>query len=372
MEVKFLDLLATYNELSPEIDLAIKSVLESGSYILGNEVEDFESKFAAYTESQFCIGVGSGLSALEISLSALGIGDGDEVIVPNNTFIATWFAVSNVGAIPVSVEADPETYNMDPSNLEQAISSKTKAIIPVHLYGAPSELDAILAFAKKHDLRVIEDAAQAHGAVYKEKRIGSHSDLVAWSFYPGKNLGAFGDGGAITTNNQELAETTRKLRNYGSSKKYYSDTIGTNSRLDPIQATILSVKLKHLDEWNARRQSIAERYLENFQNINLKLPKLLDDTKSSWHLFVVESPERDALMAHLSNLAIQTQIHYPINPANQVAYKNKENFRDCSKELPEKLLLSLPIGPHLSTTDQDRVISAVLDFYKEPSRIEKK
>lgn len=368
MEVKFLDLVATYQELKSEIDLVIDKVLESGSYILGNEVEDFERSYAKYTESQFCIGVGSGLSALEIALSSLGVGPGDEVIVPNNTFIATWFAVSNMGATPVSVESDPRTYNMDPHKVEQAISEKTKVIVPVHLYGSPADIDPILEIAQKHGLRVIEDAAQAQGSTYKGRRIGSHSDFVAWSFYPGKNLGAFGDGGAITTNDPMLAEAARKLRNYGSDKKYFSDTIGTNSRLDPIQAAILSVKLPRLDEWNSRRKRIADRYIKSFQGLNIKLPELLESCESSWHLFVVESTERDLLMAHLSKSGIQTQIHYPVSPANQVAYQNKENFRDCTGETRERPLLSLPIGPHLSDEDQNRVIDSVMEFFKDKSR----
>lgn len=359
-----MDLVATYRELKAEIDLAIDKVLESGSYILGKEVEDFESSYAKFTESQFCIGVGSGLSALEIALSALGVGPGDEVIVPSNTFIATWFAVSNVGATPVSVDYDPKTYNIDPLKVEQAISEKTKVIIPVHLYGSPADIDPILGIAQKHGLRVIEDAAQAQGSTYKGRKIGSHSDFVAWSFYPGKNLGAFGDGGAITTNDPLLAEAAKKLRNYGSDKKYFSDTIGTNSRLDPIQAAILSVKLPKLDEWNRRRQLVADRYVKSFQGLNIKLPELLERCESSWHLFVIESPDRDSLMAHLSKSGIQTQIHYPVSPANQVAYKNKQNFRDCTRETGERSLLSLPIGPHLSDEDQNQVIDSVLEFFR--------
>lgn len=363
LEVKFLDLALSYNELKPEIDAAVNRVLASGTYILGEEVDLFEKKFATYTQSDFCVSVGSGLAALEIALMTLGIGLGDEVIVPSNTFIATWFAVSNVGAIPVSVDSDPHTYNLDPREIEKAISPRTKAIIPVHLYGSPADLKSILKIARKHRLPVIEDAAQAHGASYEGQRIGSHSDLVCWSFYPGKNLGAFGDGGAITTNNPNLNRVARQLRSYGSSKKYLSDIIGTNSRLDPLQAAILSVKLDHLDEWNTRRRIAAKRYQASFQNINLQMPEILDEAESSWHLFVIRTPFRDELMAHLTSKGVQTQIHYPVSPESQLAYKGKGNYKGTSQRSSDSEILSLPMGPHLNEHDQDFVINAVLEFF---------
>ena len=250
----------SYRELKPEIDAAVSRVLESGWYILGPEVEAFEAEWAAYCDAKHAVGLANGLDALTLALRALDIGPGDEVIVPSNTYIATWLAVSGVGATPVPVEPDEATHNIDPARIEAAITSRTRALLPVHLYGQPADMDPILDIAKRHGLRVIEDAAQAHGARYKGKRIGAHGDIVCWSFYPGKNLGALGDAGAITTNDTALAERVALLRNYGSRQKYVNEEAGVNSRLDPIQAAVLRVKLGVLDEWTERRRAVATAY----------------------------------------------------------------------------------------------------------------
>jgi dTDP-4-amino-4,6-dideoxygalactose transaminase len=261
MRVPFLDLQDAYFELKTDIDASIARVLDSGCYILGEEVENFESEWAQYCEAKHAVGVGNGLDALHLALLALGVGSSDEVIVPSNTYIATWLAVSRCGATPVPVEPDERTFNLDPDRIEAAITPRTKVILPVHLYGQPADLTPILNIARKNGLRVLEDAAQAHGARYKGQRVGAHGDVVAWSFYPGKNLGALGDGGAITTNDSDIADRIRVLRNYGSRVKYVNEVKGFNSRLDPIQAAVLRIKLKVLDEWNERRKAIAIKYL---------------------------------------------------------------------------------------------------------------
>ena len=360
MKIPFLDLKAGYLELQPEIDAAIKRVLNSGWYILGSEIEAFEAEFASYCEANYCIGVANGLDALHLSLLALEVKPGDEVIVPSNTYIATWLAVSQCGAIPVPVEPDPLTYNVDPTRIEAAITDRTKVILPVHLYGQPADMDPILAIAKKHDLRVLEDGAQAHGARYKDKRIGAHGDIVAWSFYPGKNLGAYGDGGAITTNDPELADRINVLRNYGSRVKYVNDVLGFNSRLDPLQAAALRVKLKVLDEWNARRSNIAECYSDELKNIGLLLPLIPEWAKPVWHLYVVQHPQRDNLQKQLGEADIGTLIHYPIPPHLQAAYA-KLGFSKGDLPIAERIhqnVLSLPIGPHLTNNHLKSAIAA--------------
>ncbi|WP_217127048.1 DegT/DnrJ/EryC1/StrS family aminotransferase [Hydrogenophilus thiooxidans] len=348
--IPFLDLRAAYLELKEEIDAAVARVMDNGWYILGEEVEAFEAEYAAYCEAQYAVGVGNGLDALRLALLAMDVGPGDEVIVPSNTYIATWLAVSQCGATPVPVEPDPATYNIDPQRIEAAITPRTKVILPVHLYGQPADLDPILALARRHGLRVLEDAAQAHGARYKGKRIGAHSDAVAWSFYPGKNLGAMGDAGAVTTNDPELADCVRVLRNYGSRMKYQNEIMGWNSRLDPIQASILRVKLKYLDEWNLRRAAIANFYYCFFSgNQEIILPTILEWVQPAWHLFVVRCSRRDDLQKRLARIGIQTLIHYPIPPHLQPAYVNLE-FQAGSFPISEQLareVLSLPIGPHL-------------------------
>jgi dTDP-4-amino-4,6-dideoxygalactose transaminase len=321
--IPFLDLNPALADIKAEILESIARVISSGQFILGEEVERFESAFAAYCETKHCVGVGSGLSALHLALLALDVQPGDEVIVPSNTFIATWLAVDQCGAVPVPVEPDSDTYNMDPRKIEQAISPRTKVILPVHLYGQPSDLDPIIDLAHRQGIRVLEDAAQAHGAKYKGKRIGGHGDAVAWSFYPGKNLGAFGDGGGVTTNDAEIAGRIRTLRNYGSTEKYVHESQGFNSRLDPIQAVVLSIKLLHLDAWNEQRRNIASRYLERLDNLPLKLPLIPAYSEPVWHLFVVESKNRAGLQKSLKEKGISTLIHYPIAPHLQGAYASR-------------------------------------------------
>ncbi len=359
MSVPFLDLKAGYTELQPELDAAIKRVLDSGWYILGEEVDFFENEYAAYCEAQHCVGVANGLDALHLALLALGVEAGDEVIVPSNTYIATWLAVSQCGATPVPVEPDTATYNIDPARIEAAITSRTKVILPVHLYGQPADMDPILAIARKHGLKVLEDGAQAHGARYKGKRIGAHGDVVAWSFYPGKNLGAFGDGGAITTNDTEIAERIRVLRNYGSRVKYVNEVKGFNSRLDPLQAAALRVKLTKLDEWNNRRTDIAHRYQTQLAGTGMTLPFVPEWTEPAWHLYVVQSPQRDALQQKLGKASIGTLIHYPIPPHLQQAYASAGYVKDRFPiaEQMAKHLLSLPMGPHFTLEQQTAVIS---------------
>jgi len=364
-QVPFLDVGAAYRELRTELDAAVGRVLTGGHYILGAELEAFESEFAAFVEAGHAVGVANGLEALFLSLRALGIGPGDEVLVPANTFIATWLAVSQAGGVPVPVEPVPGVWTMDPSLLHKALTRRTKAVIPVHLYGQPAELTPILEFARKNGLRVVEDAAQAHGARYQGERIGAHGDAVAWSFYPAKNLGCAGDGGAITTDDDALAERLRVLRNYGSRVKYDHEVAGVNSRLDEVQAAILRVKLRRLDEWNARRSMIAERYLADLRGLpRLDLPTPVPEAPSVWHLFVVDHPRRDELQAHLSGRGIQTLIHYPVPPHRSGAYADTglASARLPITESAAATHLSLPIGPHLSEEQAGRVIEAARGF----------
>lgn len=357
--VPFLDLRACYAELRDELDEAYHRVMESGCYILGEEVGAFEREWAAYCGVKHCVGVGNGLEALHLVLRAMGVGVGDEVIVPSNTYIATWLAVSYSGATPVPVEPDPSTYNLDATRVGAAITPRTRAIIPVHLYGLPADMDPIIELARRHRLHVVEDAAQAHGATYKGRRCGSLGDAAGFSFYPGKNLGAMGDAGAVTTDDGDLADRVRILRTYGSRVKYYNEVKGFNSRLDPLQAALLRVKLAHLNEWNARRRSMAQRYLDGLADIpGLVLPVGPDWAGPSWHLFVVRHPRRDQLQAALSQRGIGTLIHYPVPPHRQEAYRDGGFF---SGEFPlaERLareVLSLPIGPHL----HDRQLTEIL------------
>ena len=361
MAIPFLDLRASYLELKDEIDTAVANVLDGGWYIGGEPLTQFESEFAKYCEAAYCVGTANGLDALVLALAALEIGPGDEVIVPSHTFIATWLAVSRSGATLVPIEPDPLTRNIDPARIEAAITPRTKAIIPVHLYGSPAELDPILSVASRMGLHVIEDAAQAHGARYRGKRIGAHGDLVCWSFYPGKNLGALGDGGAITTNNQVLAERIRELGNYGSSRKYVHDRQGFNSRLDTIQAAVLCAKLSRLDEWNARRSVIAEYYCEALQDTGLVLPARPAWSEPVWHLFVVESFERNVLLQKIEEAGVGSLIHYPTACHLQGAYANM-GWDEGSFPLAERLaetVLSLPIGPHLSLDAAEMVAQTI-------------
>jgi len=357
-----LDLGEAYREIQAELESAVLASLRSGWYIGGQDVEAFEQEFAAFTETRHCVGVANGLDALRLSLIAMGIGTGDEVIVPSNTYIATWLAVSQCGAIPVPVEPVEFTYNLDPGKVEAAITPRTKAILPVHLYGQPADLDPIIAIAHKHGLRILEDATQAHGARYKGKRIGGHGDVVAWSFYPSKNLGALGDAGAITTNAPEIADRIRVLRNYGSRVKYVNEVKGCNSRLDPVQAAVLRVKLRHLDEWNARRTTIAARYTAELAGTGLVLPEVPAWAEPIWHQYVVQYAERDGLQKTLQEAGIGTQIHYPIPPHLQMAYRDAGYARGRFPiaESMANRLLSLPMGPQLQLKDVDVVIFNLL------------
>ena len=361
--VRFLDLGATYRELKMEIDAAVARVLDSGWYLLGAELEAFEEEYAAYTGARYCIGVGNGLEALHLTLRAMDIGPGDEVLVPSNTYIATWLAVSQVGATPVPVEPDERTYNMDPQRIEAAITPRTRAILPVHLYGQPADMASILACAKKHGLKILADGAQAHGARYRGAAIGGLGDATAWSFYPGKNLGAYGDAGAVTTDDPALAERIRVLRNYGSRVKYINEVQGYNSRLDEIQAAILRVKLRYIDTWNARRADVAAAYEAGLSECALTLPAVPPEMTPAWHLYVVRHPQRDALHSELQAHGIQTLIHYPIPPHRQQAYANL-GLPIGSFPVAESIagsVLSLPIGPHLSAAQQEKVIEATIE-----------
>lgn len=351
MNVPFLDLKHIHEELRTELLQAFERVMGSGHYILGNEVTQFEQAFAEYCEAKHCIGVGNGLEALLLILRGYDIGVGDEVIVPSNTYIATWLAASHAGATPVPVEPDQRTYNIDPMRIEEAITSRTKAIIAVHLYGQPADMTPINAIARKHNLKVIEDAAQAHGASYKGKRVGSLGDAAGFSFYPGKNLGAIGDGGAVITNDAKLAEKVRMLSNYGSRIKYHNEVKGFNSRLDELQAAFLHVKLTRLEEWNARRKAIAAEYLLHLDDNNITLPFVPEWADPVWHLFVVRSQQRDDLQSHLTAQGIGTMIHYPIPPHLQSAYTDLGVVATLPiAEAIHNEVLSLPIGP--SMTDE--------------------
>jgi dTDP-4-amino-4,6-dideoxygalactose transaminase len=359
--IEFLNLKSVNAPHEAAIREAIGRVIDSGWYVLGQETEAFEQEFATYCEAEHCIGVANGLDALHLILRAYGIGPGDEVIVPSNTFIATWLAVSQAGATPVPVEPDPHTYNLDPARIGAAITSRTKAIMPVHLYGQPCDMDPIMSIAERHGLKVIEDAAQAHGARYKGRRTGSLGDAAGFSFYPGKNLGALGDGGAITTRDTKLAATLRKLRNYGSSVKYRHDIPGVNSRLDEIQAAVLRVKLPHLDKENTTRRALAGEYLAALQGAPVVLPGVLTEVEPAWHLFVVRTPRRDELQAQLGKRQIGSMVHYPIACHKQKAYASQ-----TWPELPvaERLqgeVLSLPMAPYLSRMDVRTVAGAILE-----------
>ena len=363
--IPFLDLKAQYLELKAEIDLAYQRVMDSGWYILSEEVRTFEQEFAGYVGVKHCVGVGNGLEALQMILLAYGIGPGDEVIVPANTYIASWLSVSYVGATPVPVEPDPQTHNIDPARILKSITKRTKAIMPVHLYGQPTEMIGIWKLAEQHGLRIIEDSAQAHGVKYMDKMAGNLGSAAAFSFYPTKNLGAFGDAGAVTTNEDELADKVRVLRNYGSRKKYFNEVKGHNSRLDPLQAAFLRVKLKYLEEWNLRRERLASHYLERLQGLpGLGLPKVAPHTGHGWHLFVITHNDRDMLKSFLEEHGIETLIHYPVPPHLSEAYVDlayKAGDFPVTEKLAERVL-SLPIGPHLKMEQADFVIERVREF----------
>ena len=358
IKVPFLDLKASFSEIQDDLEGAILKSVRTGTYIGGDDLSSFELDFRLFVESDYCVGVANGLDALVLSLKVLGVGPGDEIIVPSNTFIATWLAVSQCGAVVVPVEPHADTYNIDTSLIEAKITDRTKAIIPVHLYGQPADLDEILILAKKHYLYVIEDAAQAHGASYKGRKIGSHGDLVTWSFYPGKNLGALGDGGAITTNNKELAERLKVLRNYGSQERYVHGVLGFNSRLDPVQAAVLSVKLKYLRVWNQRRSETAMVYNEAFSDLPVTLPSVRIYNDPVWHLYCIRTANRDEIQHGLSAMGVETLVHYPIPPHLQNAYKYL-NFDQNAFSLTEAIaseLISLPIGPSLNKLQISHVV----------------
>ncbi len=362
--IPFLELKSAYQEQKTELDEAIATVLDSGYYILGPQVEAFEAEFAASHGVKYCVGLGNGLDALHLGLLALGIGPGDEVIVPSNTYIATWLAVTYTGATPVPVEPVEATYNMDPARIEAAITPRTKAILPVHLYGQSADMGPIMEIAQRHNLQVLDDAAQAQGARYKGQHVGGLCDITAWSFYPGKNLGAYGDAGAITTNNTALADKVKVLRNYGSRIKYVNEVVGFNTRLDELQAAILRVKLKKLEEWNNRRREIAAIYLENLQGLGLVLPQVPEGNEPVWHLFVVRHPRRNDLQKYLGQAGIGTLIHYPIPPHMQQAYLDlhiKEGSQPISEAIHREVL-SLPMYPHLSNEQVHQVIAALRQY----------
>jgi dTDP-4-amino-4,6-dideoxygalactose transaminase len=364
MNIPFLDLGAAYRELQSDIDAAVARSLASGWYIGGPEVEAFEREFASYTQAQHCVGLANGLDALHLTLRAMDVGPGDEVIVPSNTYIATWLAVSQCGATPVPVEPDARTFNIDPALIEAAVTPRTKVILPVHLYGQPADMDPIVAIARKYGLRVLEDGAQAHGARYKGMRVGTHGDAVTWSFYPGKNLGAAGDGGAVTTNDPQIADSLRVLRNYGSRVKYVNEVQGYNSRLDPLQAAILRVKLTHLDEWNSRRRSIAQFYQTGLAGSGLTLPHVPEWAEPVWHLYVVQHPQRESLQRALTDVGVGSLIHYPIPPHRQQAYAQAGWDRGAFP-LAEQMadsVISLPIGPQLEKYQAEIVLDVVNKF----------
>ncbi len=357
--IQFLDLKEINNQYKDEIESNINEVLNSGWYILGQQVERFEKAFADYCEVKYCMGVGNGLDALSLILKAFDFNVNDEIIVPANTYIASILSISQNNLKPVLVEPDINTYNIDPAKIEEKITSKTKAIMVVHLYGQTADMDAINSIAQKYNLKVIEDAAQAHGAYYKDKRTGSLSDTAAFSFYPGKNLGALGDGGAVVTNNKDLAEKIQTLRNYGSQIKYHCNYKGINSRLDEIQAAVLRIKLKYLDKDNEKRSFIADYYLNNIKNQKIILPCCENKESHVWHLFVVRTKDREDLQAYLKENNIQTMIHYPIAPHKQKAYKE---WNDLDLPITEKIhneILSLPMSPTLSVEDFKKIVDTI-------------
>jgi dTDP-3-amino-3,4,6-trideoxy-alpha-D-glucose transaminase len=360
--IPFLDMKSVYAELKTELDAAYARVMESGWYVLGKEVEAFEAEYAAFCGTKHCVGLGNGLEALELVLRAWNIGAGDEVIVPSNTYIATWLAVTAVGARVVPVEPTPNGPNIDPERLAMAITPRTKAIMPVHLYGEPADMDAIMALAGKHGLKVVEDVAQAQGSKVRGRRAGSIGQAGAHSFFPTKNIGAFGDGGAVTTDDRAVADRLRALRNYGSKVKYVNIERGFNSRLDELQAAFLRVKLKHLDRWNEQRRRIAAHYDDRLAGIpGLGLPRVPQWAESAWHLYVVRTARRAELMKALEKAGIGSLIHYPIPPHLQEAYADlalpKGTF-PLAETLAETVL-SLPTGPHMKLEAVDEVAKVV-------------
>lgn len=357
--INFLNLHKINERFRNEIDERIKQVLDSGWYILGEQVSLFERNFAAFCGVKHCIGCANGLDALNLIIKAYGFSTGDEIIVPANTYIASILAISQNGCTPVLVEPDIDTYNINPDLIEQKITENTKAIMVVHLYGQAVEMEKIWQLAKKYNLKVIEDSAQAHGTIYKGKRAGNLGDASGFSFYPGKNLGCLGDGGCVTTNDDELAYRIRAIANYGSDYKYHHIFKGTNSRLDEIQAAVLDIKLKHLDEDNKRRREIAKFYRENIKNPNIILPQLKEEENHVWHIFAVRVNDRDKLKKYLEDNGIETNIHYPTAPHKQECYKELEHLSFPVSEKIHKQVLSLPISPVLTRNEVMQVVEVI-------------
>ena len=357
--IKFLDLHKINERFREEIDEKIKKVIDSGLYLQGTENEKFSNDFAKYCESKYSVGVANGLDALNVIIRAYGFKPGDEIIVPANTYIATILAISENGCTPVLVEPDINTYNINPDLIEEKITSKTKAIMVVHLYGQAVQMDKIWKLAKKYDLKIIEDSAQSHGALYKEKRVGSLGDASGFSFYPGKNLGCMGDGGAVTTNDEELYKKIKALANYGSDYKYHHIYKGVNSRLDEIQAAILDVKLRYLDADNQRRREIAQYYRANIKNEKIILPQVYDENSHVWHIFAIRTDNRDELQEYLKENDIQTLIHYPTPPHKQNAYQEWNNLSYPISEEIHRTELSLPISPVMTDEEVEKVVEVI-------------
>ena len=366
MEIKYLDLQAQYQSIKSEIDSEIHKVLDSSAYVLGPIAAEFESSFADYCQTKYCTGVNSGTSALLLALRALDVCPGDEVITAANTFVATAAAIAQTGAKPVLVDVDPETRNLDPLLLSMAISRKTRVIIPVHLYGCPADIDPILQIAANHDVHVLEDAAQAHGAEYKGKRVGSMGRMAAFSFYPGKNLGAYGEAGAITTDDPKLDRIVRMLRDHGSEQKYYHDMLGYNARLDGIQAAVLNVKLRYLDRWNAERNRVARLYNQLLSGLHVKLPQMDERFEQVFHVYVIETERRDELQSYLADNKIPTIIHYPVPIHLQKAF-DYLCYRQGSFPIAEKLsneILSLPVYPEMTDEQVSFVAEKIRNFFE--------
>jgi len=364
MPIPLVDLKAQYAAIKPEIDAAIQRVIGNTSFILGKEVADFETHFAAFCQAKHCIGLDSGTAALHLALLLCDVKPGDEVITTTHTFVATAEGISIIGARPVLVDIDPRTYNLDPRAVERAITPRTKAIIPVHLYGQPAEMDAILEIARKHNVRVIEDAAQAHGAEYRGKRAGTMGDLACFSFFPSKNLGAYGDAGALITNDDELAARARLLRDHGRRDKYEHLIVGYGYRLDALQAAILGAKLPHLDAWNVRRRAIADYYTELLSNTEIVPPYAPSHITPVYHIYAVRAKNRDGLRAHLKSRGIETGIHYPIPLHLQPVYANlgyaRGDFPHAEQVANEEL--SLPMYPELRDAQVEMIAQTVREF----------
>ena len=364
-KIPYLDLPAQLRPLRKEIDAAIARNVDLCSFCLGPDVAKFEQEFAKFCGAQHCVGYNSGTSALHIALMLLGVGPGDEVITTPMTFVATSWAISYVGAKPVYVDIDDATFNLDPKQIEKAITKKTKAIMPVHLYGHPFDIDPILAICKKHNLPLVEDAAQAHGAKYKGKTIGTFGDISCFSFYPGKNLGAAGEGGALVTNNAAFDKRARSLREHGSTVRYYHDEVGFNYRMEGIQGAVLGVKLPHLPKWTSERQRVAKRYTELLKDTPLKLPVQADWAESVWHLYVVRHPRRDDLKKHLEANGVGCALHYPLPLHLQKCYASL-GYKAGAFPVAEKAAsecMSLPIFPELTDAQIQRVASVIKDFF---------